>query len=389
MEVVSSTYHLPLVLFSVFIAIFASFAALDLGIRINKSKGFTRYIWLSAGAFVLGLGIWVMHFIAMLAFHLSIPVTYNLILIIISIFPAIISSAITFYIIIKPTMGTMKIILSALFISIGIVLMHYICMRAMEMEATIVYNYLFGLLTAIIAFITSLVALYLLLFVSQNQKTTRMAWKKTGGALIMGIGISGIHYSGMAAANFISDHQPNLSETVANSTFLAYCIGFGMLVILAVVFISIFVYKKFVSQSIKSERKFRSVIESATDAIILADSKGTIISWNNSAQSIFGYHEKEALGKKILLIIPDKFRVAHQKGIERYLATGIPHVIGKTIELQGLRKDGEEFPIELSIATWHEDGSIYFSSIIRDITERKQAEKNQPNGISRPFNRIA
>ncbi|BBH20122.1 hypothetical protein Back11_14670 [Paenibacillus baekrokdamisoli] len=148
-----------------------------------------------------------------------------------------------------------------------------------------------------------------------------------------------------------------------------------MLIIFGLVFISIFIDKRFESQSLESEKKFRSVIESANDAIILADSMGTIISWNRGAQLIFGFQEKEVLGDKLQVIIPERYREAHQKGMERYISTGNPHVIGKTIELQGLRKDGSEFPIELSIAAWVEEGNTYFSSIIRDITERKKAQE--------------
>ncbi|MGE8078880.1 EAL domain-containing protein [Peribacillus loiseleuriae] len=375
MEVISSTYHLPLVLLSILLSIIDSFAALNLGIRINKARGFARYIWLFGGAFAMGMGIWSMHFIAMLAFHLSIPVTYNLIWVIISIIPAIISSGLALYIVNRPSLGTTSVILGSLFIATGIVSMHYIGMEAMEMGASIEYNPFLWVLSVIIAFFASLVALYLLFYVSQNPKTPRIWWRKTGSALIMGIAISSMHYVGMSAAKFKPYHQHSLSGPTFNSTLLAYSIGIGMLIILGFVFISMVVDHRFESQSIESERKFRSVIESANDAIILADSKGSIISWNKGAQIIFGYEDKEVLGKKLQIIIPEQLREAHQLGMNRYLSTNKPRVIGKTVELQGLRKDGNEFPIELSVATWKEEGNIYFSSIIRDITERKHAEE--------------
>lgn len=375
METVSSTYHLPLVLLSIIIAIIVSFVSLNLGIRINKAKGFARYIWLLSGAFTMGIGIWSMHFIAILAFHLSISVTYNLTLVIVSIIPAILSSGLALYIVSRSFMDKTQVILGALFVAIGIVSMHYTGMEAMEMEASIEYNPFLWALSAIIAFITSLVALYLLFFVSQNANTPRIWWRKVGSALIMGMAISGMHYTGMSAATFKPHHQFSLPVPTFDSTLLAYSIGIGMVIILGLVFISTFVDKRFESQSLVSERKFHSVIESANDAIILANGKGAIISWNKGAQSIFGYQDEEVLGKKLQIIIPERFREAHQKGMERYLSTGKPHVIGKTVELQGLRKEGDEFPIELSLATWQEEGNIYFSSIIRDITERKQAEE--------------
>lgn len=372
MEEISNTYYLPLVYLSVTISIIASFAALELGNRINTTKGISRYLWLFTGAFVLGMGMWTVHFIAMLSFHLSIPVTYNLILVSLSIFPAILASGFAFYLIIKPTKEKKHYLLSVLLFTVGIISMHFIGMEAMEMEATIEYNPTLWALSVVVAFITSLLVFY---FIRQNPYSKRNVLGKIGRASIMGIAISGTHYLAMAAANFKPHHHSNYSGTLIDSINLAYSIGIGLLGIIGLVFISIFVDKQFEYQSLKLERKFRSVFESANDAIILADSTGTIVSWNYGAMCIFGYQEKEVLGKKIQIIIPEQFRAAHQKGLDRFLATGKPNVIGKTVELSGLRKNGDELPIELSIATWQEEGNIYFSSIIRDITERKQAEK--------------
>jgi PAS domain S-box-containing protein len=125
----------------------------------------------------------------------------------------------------------------------------------------------------------------------------------------------------------------------------------------------------------ESEERFRSVVESATDAIILADAKGDILSWNNGAQRLFRYHQDEVLGRPLTLLMPARYRTAHQQGLERAKHTGQRCLIGKTIELHGLRKDGSEFPLELSLATWQTKTGTFYSGIIRDITERKQAEE--------------
>ncbi len=125
----------------------------------------------------------------------------------------------------------------------------------------------------------------------------------------------------------------------------------------------------------ESEIKFRSITQSATDAIISADSDDNIISWNKGAQTIFGYTEEEALGKSLTIIIPERHRDAHKKGLERVNSTGEKRIIGKTIELVGMRKDGSEFPLELSLSTWKTETRRLYSGIIRDITERKQAEE--------------
>ncbi len=124
----------------------------------------------------------------------------------------------------------------------------------------------------------------------------------------------------------------------------------------------------------RSELKFRSVTESANDAIIAADSRGNIISWNNGAKRIFGYDEAEVMGSSLTILMPEIYREAHRRGIARYNTTGEEHVIGQTVELHGLRKDGGEFPLELSLTSWKVGEENFYSGIIRDITERKQIE---------------
>ena len=125
----------------------------------------------------------------------------------------------------------------------------------------------------------------------------------------------------------------------------------------------------------ESEAKFRSVMESAIDAIISGDAEGMIRSWNSAATALFGFTENEVIGQPIDLIIPERYKEAHQKGIHRVSSGGPSHVIGKTVELAAVRKDGSEFPVELSLATWFLDEERYYTGIIRDISERKQAEQ--------------
>jgi len=125
----------------------------------------------------------------------------------------------------------------------------------------------------------------------------------------------------------------------------------------------------------ESEAKFRSVMESAIDAIISGDAEGNIRSWNSAATALFGFTEAEVLGRPIELIIPERYRQSHEEGIHRVSSGGPSHVIGKTVELAAIDKQGNEFPVELSLATWFLDEERYYTGIIRDIRERKQAEQ--------------
>jgi len=97
--------------------------------------------------------------------------------------------------------------------------------------------------------------------------------------------------------------------------------------------------------------------------------------WNRGAEQIFGYSEEEIIGKTLTVLMPERFQEAHNKGFSRVNSGGDPKIIGKTVEVTGIRKDGQEFPIELSLAKWEVDAEIYFSAVIRDITDRKLAAK--------------
>ncbi len=97
--------------------------------------------------------------------------------------------------------------------------------------------------------------------------------------------------------------------------------------------------------------------------------------WNHGAERLFGYAASEVLGESITLIMPERFKVAHEQGMKRYRQTREANVIGRTVELVGLRKDGTEFPFEMSLGTWETEKGLFFSSIIRDISERKQIEE--------------
>ena len=123
-----------------------------------------------------------------------------------------------------------------------------------------------------------------------------------------------------------------------------------------------------------SEARFRNLTETAFDAIVIMNEQGKIVFWNRAAEMLFGYSQDEVQQKTLTVIMPDQYRDKHQQGIERYLKTGEKRVTGKVIALEGRRKNGEIFPIEVSITGWETGEGKMFSGIIRDITERKVAE---------------
>jgi PAS domain S-box-containing protein len=121
--------------------------------------------------------------------------------------------------------------------------------------------------------------------------------------------------------------------------------------------------------------RYRAVSQTAADAIVTADSSGTIVGWNAGAERIFGYGEVEALKLPIARLMPERYRQRHLDGFHRVRNGGERRVIGGTVELHGLTRTGIEFPLELSLSAWDTFEGKFFTAIIRDITERKRAEK--------------
>jgi PAS domain S-box-containing protein len=123
-----------------------------------------------------------------------------------------------------------------------------------------------------------------------------------------------------------------------------------------------------------TEAHFRAVVDTAKDAIISANSSGTIIYANPSTAELFGYTAAELTGQPLTILMPERFRQAHVAGLHRFLATRESRVLGKRLELMGQKKDGTEFPIELSLTHWATEHDTCFTGIIRDISERRRAE---------------
>jgi len=131
-----------------------------------------------------------------------------------------------------------------------------------------------------------------------------------------------------------------------------------------------------VAQRTESEEKFRNLAETASDAILSADSLGKIIYFNPAAERIFSYSSTEIIGQPLTLLMPERFHDPHRQGLDRFLRTGEARVIGKTVELAARRKNGSEFPIELALSSWKAREGTFFTAIVSDITERKKSEEH-------------
>lgn len=127
----------------------------------------------------------------------------------------------------------------------------------------------------------------------------------------------------------------------------------------------------------ESENRYHSLAQTASDAIISINSGENVVFWNKAAETIFGYSPEEVMDKPLAFIMPERFRELHQEGLRRVISGGVSHIIGKTVEVVGLRKDGHEIPIEISLAAMQTKEGMLITGILRDVTERKQVEEER------------
>src|SRR3979490_2923026 len=247
--VVTGTYDPYLVALSILVASLASYTALDLGGDVGTAWGLARRVGLVAAAITMGGGIWSMHFIGMLAFVMPIPMSYDIGLTTLSLMVAIFVTGGGFYVISRPSASPLRLVLSGIFMGLGIVAMHYIGMAAMRGHAELGYDRLFVALSVVIAIGASTAALWLAF------RTTSLG-QKLIAAVVMGLAISGMHYTAMRAAIFAAHaavHEPQPDASL-DQTSLALAIAGITFVILALASIASVSEQKRAEEALRQAR---------------------------------------------------------------------------------------------------------------------------------------
>ncbi|MDR9875679.1 EAL domain-containing protein [Pseudomonas allii] len=197
------SYSPSLVVISLFVAILASYTALDLSGRIATAKGRAVYLWITGGSMAMGVGVWSMHFIGMLALRLPFALGFDLGITALSLLIAVLSSGFALWLVSQPRLPAWQLGLGALIMGTGIASMHYTGMAAMRMTPGIDYDpTLFGA-SLLIAVVASGAALWIAHNLRRNTPYVRLA--RGGAAVVMGFAIVGMHYTGMAAARFADE----------------------------------------------------------------------------------------------------------------------------------------------------------------------------------------
>jgi two-component system, sensor histidine kinase and response regulator len=258
----SGSYDYGEVARSVLIAIAASYAALDLAGRVTTASGRVRLAWLGGGATAMGIGIWAMHVKGMLALRLPVAVEYHWPTLLASLLVAIFASAVALYVASRQKMRWVNALTGSVIMGSGIVGLHYIGMAAMRLPAIIQYSTLVVTFSILLAILFSLIAL--LMAFDLREETRWTVPRRLGSAIVMGVAVSAMHYTGMAAASFIPASTPNLYQALSISPVGNNAIAIVTLILLVAALVTSSVDRRASTAELReSEERFRLVADSA------------------------------------------------------------------------------------------------------------------------------
>jgi diguanylate cyclase (GGDEF)-like protein/PAS domain S-box-containing protein len=371
-------YSFWLVALSILVAILASYTALSLATHLLKLSGNVLRYWLFAGSLSIGLGIWSMHFIGMLAFHAPVKLSYDIPITMISLAMAIISSYIALSFIHRGS----RLLLGALAMGTGIALMHYTGMAAIRMVPSIRYDPLLFVCSVLIAITVSGCALWLASNQAVAAELMSPRVRKIGSAVGMGIAISGMHYTGMAATIFAPGAVCISDPLSIDSGELAVLIASGTISILVLTGMPLSSGMRWNSRQIQAELRLGShLFDTATVGVMITDRNRVIISVNPAFAELSGYSREEAIGKPSKLLVSG----IHNKHFYREMWDAINKTGHWRGELFDKRKTGEVVPTEASInAVKDSSGQVSnYLAIFTDISKRKEAETKRQETIQR------
>ncbi|MEO7999616.1 MAG: MHYT domain-containing protein, partial [Gemmatimonadaceae bacterium] len=366
------SYDYWLVALSVFIAMCASYVALDFGGRTSAARGWARAAWLSGGAATMGLGIWSMHFVGMEAFSLPVPIQYDVPTVWWSLIAAVFTSGVALFVISRSTMRWIGAVIGCVVMGAGICSMHYLGMDAMRMAAMPHWNEGIVTLSIVIAVVVSLVAL--ILAFRLRSELRELAPQKMASAFIMGIAVAGMHYTGMAAASW--EAMPIHGDLSHAMTLPAFGVAIVTLLVLAIAIITAMIDRRFSSRNLElaaSEERHRMLFQRSLAGVYQSTVDGLLLDCNEAFARTFGYASREE---------------CLRDGVASYYSHEAPRSVflqqlqtrGNVtdFESQLRRKDGSSFWVleNATLLSGRETSSGVIEGTLIDISQRKESEKS-------------
>lgn len=361
---ISGSYDYPVAVVAVCISVLASYTALDLGERINAASGIARRLWLICGAIVLGIGIWSMHYTAMWAFRLPIPVRYHWPTALLSLSMGIAGSMTALAIVSLNTLGIRAAVSGSLFQGAAIAGLHYTAMASMRMPAICHYSLPIVTFSVLIAIAGSGMSLWLT-FLFRNRPGGQLV-RRVSSATLMGAAISTMHFAGMGAVTFYGINEPPDFFHAVRVTILGVT---GIITVSGSTLVGTIV-TALVDRLREKSAQLGKLFDKSPLPVVVVDQHGRVLRVNTEFTRVFGYTPQETLSRQLIeLIAPGE--------LAQDLRTKELSMEGARAETDTVRqrKDGSQIHVLVASVP------ITFSGrrkevwvIYRDISERKAAE---------------
>ncbi|RQW79172.1 MAG: PAS domain S-box protein, partial [Methylococcus sp.] len=391
-------YDAGLVALSIGLAISASYTALmvaEFATTLPQSR--LRQVFIGLGGVAMGVGIWAMHFIGMLGFELPCPVAYEPWATGLSIVPGLIACSWALYIVSQPSLNAKTLVAGGFWFGLGIGVMHYAGMAAMRLDGALRYDPVLFLVSLVVAVALAILALWVRFGLARRLPFGER-WALMAGATVMGLAISGMHYTAMGATYFLRHGDPGDPVMIQGvnpmDTALAITAATGLLLGLVILVVTRQVMSELEGKArietlarklqdqmavVKaSEARFRTLFEQSHDAIMLLTTAGIYVDANRRALQLFGLTDKQDLLNHDLWALsapqqPDGRDTADAATfqIDRVMAEG-----GCAFEWRHLRADGTEFLAEVLLSTYPTEAETLLLASVRDITQRSVLEQS-------------
>ncbi|MZQ84223.1 PAS domain-containing protein [Paenibacillus sp. 5J-6] len=357
-------YSLYLILLAFVIVLLASYTSLKLARRIADSSPWHQKLWITSSATTLSVGIWSMHFIAILACPYPAVKSFDIATLFTSLAIAVIGSIIGFIVMHFATFEFPKFLLGGTFMGLSISGMHFLSMSALN-QAEIHYSPIPFILSILIAILVSITTLYLSTYTKQ---------KVLSSGFVISLALTGMHYIGVSAGKMTYPDRSMLAEHYPvdmDAYVLALLIAFGTIIFLSFnLFYSMKIDQKLLEQfALKA-----SLLDTSMDSIMVFNSRGWIIECNSAASAAFGYTRKQTLTLTMFdFLFPFDRNGEAAAALFQQLSRQDAALLGKRVEMAAYRADRSEFPAEITITGFQFKGKRMFAATIRDLTNQKRS----------------
>ncbi len=373
------SYDWRLVILSLVIAVVSSYTALDLARQVPVAFGRASNLWLLGAAIALGISVWLMHFIAMLAYDLPIPVNYNFYIVFLSMVVAIACCGVGLLFATKQPLNWRQFLAGGSFVGLGVIGMHFTAMTGMQLAAVPVYDLKIVALASLSTFILGFSALGLAFLPIADKIPENI--RKLGSAVLAGLSIDSLHYTAIAAVKFYPSTKLLKKQPPGNDDYvLALSISIAALIILALASLASSFGQRLSAEIAKaealqeSEELYQNLYDFAPDAYLTIASDGRIISINQYGAEALGYSKQELMYQDFSTFVYESDRDFFQQLFASIFQEKLAIV---EAEFRKVRKDGSIiWERQRSQLIFDRDGEpVELRMICRDITERKQVEE--------------